>query len=81
MMCFSALTLLISHLSQQRRLTEEFQSDACLLSTLSENLKLQLFTQHFRGKLVRSARKDDQCAAEHVHCGMEECASFASPGL
>lgn len=83
-MCFCALTLLTAHLSQQRRLTEEFQSNARLLSTLSENLKLQLFTQHFCGKLVRSARKDDQCAAAHVHCqlsGMEERTSFASPGL
>lgn len=51
---------------------------------LSENLKLQLFTQHFCGKLVRSARKDDQCAAEHDHCrlsGMEERTPFPSPGV
>lgn len=84
MMCFSALTLLVAHLSKQRGLTEEFQSNACLLSMLSENLKLQLFTQHFCGKLVRPARKDDQCAAEHDHCqlsGMEECTPFPSPGV
>lgn len=49
-----------------------------------KNLKLQLFTQHFCGKLVRSARKDDQCAAERDHCqlrGMEECTPFLSPGV
>lgn len=65
-------------------MTEEFQSNTCLLSMQSKNLKLQLFTQHFCGKLVRSARKGDQCAAEQVHCqlsGMEEWTSFASPGL
>lgn len=83
MMFPSALISLIAHLSQQR-LTEEFQSNACLLSMLSENLKLELFTQNFCGRLVRSARKDDQGAAEHVHChlnGMEECTSLTSPAL
>lgn len=51
-------------------MTEEFQSNTCLLSMQSKNLKLQLFTQHFCGKLVRSARKGDQCAAEQVHVSL-----------
>lgn len=62
-------------------MTEEFQSNACLLSMLSENLKLQLFTRHFSSRLVRSARKDDKYGAEHDYCqlsGMEECMSFLS---